>query len=101
MRFPRFLTPSLLIAASLSLASGCASREHVRVIYPPAADLVVEAKPVLDPAALDSEAALDAHDIALETWGERGWAAVARLCHWAVAAGAKMPITCPPPPDPG
>lgn len=58
-------------------------------IYPPAADLVVEPKPQLDPAALDSEAALDAHDIAIEMWGERGWAAVGRLCRWLVQMGAQ------------
>lgn len=56
-------------------------------IYPPAADLVVEPKPQLDPAALDSEAALDAHDIALEVWGERGWAAVSRLCRYFKEVG--------------
>lgn len=57
-------------------------------IFPPPADLRVEAKPRLDPAALDSEAALDAHDSAVEAWGERGWAAVTRLCRWAQANGA-------------
>lgn len=97
------LTRGLLIAASLSLVSACATREHVRPIFPPSADLQVEAKPRLDPAALDSEAALDAHDIALEAWGERGWAAVARVCRWAERNGAKG-LDCPPPdvpPRPG
>lgn len=61
------------------------------LIFPPSADLRVEAKPVLDPSAITSEAALDAHDIALEAWGERGWQAVARLCRWAKASGASMP----------
>lgn len=97
MRFPRTLTLALLIAAPLSLASGCASREHVTPIFPPAADLMVEPKPLLDPAAVESEAALDAHDIALETWGERGWAAVARICRWAEANGARLPVGCPRP----
>ncbi|MFN4287576.1 MAG: hypothetical protein ACK4E3_03665 [Brevundimonas sp.] len=53
----------------------------------------VEPKPRLDPAALDSEAALDAHEIALESWGERGWRTVARLCRWAAANG--MSVECP------
>ena len=103
MRSLRCLMLAPLIAASLSLVSGCATREHVRPIFPPSADLVVEAKPRLDPAAIDSEAALDAHDVALEAWGERGWATVARLCRWAGRNGAKG-LSCPPPevrPRPG
>jgi hypothetical protein len=68
----------------------------VTPIYPPAADLVVEAKPRLDPAAVDSEAALIAHDIALETWGERGWQAVARICRWAKANGMAVECNSPP-----
>lgn len=83
----------LLLAASLSLASGCVSKERIQPLYPPAADMTVEAKPLLDPASLTSEAALDQHDIDIETWGERGWKAVARICRWAMANGAK--VSCP------
>ena len=92
---PSRLSPTLalLIAAVLWLAPGCATRERIRPLFPPAADLKVEAKPRLDPSAPDSEAALDAHDIALEAWGEAGWAAVARICRWAQANG--MAVTCP------
>jgi hypothetical protein len=61
----------------------------VTPIYPPPADLRVEAKPRLDPAAIDSEAALEAHDNAVESWGERGWATVGRLCRWAADNGAR------------
>ncbi len=68
------------------------------LIYPSAADLVVEAKPLLDPTALESEAALDAHEIAIESWGDRGWSMVARLCRWHVEMGMKG-LSCPPPPD--
>ena len=50
---------------------------------------------MLSPDALDSEAALDAHDIAVETWGERGWAAIARICRWANAHGGNF--DCPAP----
>lgn len=96
MRSLRWLMPCLALAVSLSLVSGCANKAPVTRIYPPAADLVVEPKPQLDPAALESEAALDAHDIALETWGERGWAAVGRLCRWADQMGAKG-LSCLPP----
>lgn len=85
-------TLALLTAAALWLAPGCATRERIRPLFPPAADLKVEAKPRLDPSALDSEAALDAHDIALEAWGEAGWAAVARICRWAKANG--MAVAC-------
>ena len=63
MRFLRSLTPALLIAVSLSTVSGCASRERIRPLFPPASDLRVEPKPQLAPADLDSEAALDRHDI--------------------------------------
>lgn len=86
-------TPSLLLAASLWLAPGCAVRERIQPLYPPAADLKVLEKPRLDPTVVDSEAALDAHDIALETWGEAGWQAVARICRWAKANG--MTVSCP------
>ncbi|WP_288759418.1 hypothetical protein, partial [uncultured Brevundimonas sp.] len=74
-----------------------------RATFPPAADLQVEPKPVLTPEAVTSEAALDAHDIALEAWGERGWATVARLCRYFDATGMKG-LRCPPsdaPPRPG
>lgn len=95
MRSRHTLTRALLIAASLWLAPGCAGRERPTPIFPPAADLAVEVKPRLDPAAVDSEAALDAHDIALEAWGERGWAAVGRLCRYFERQG--MPaLDCPP-----
>ena len=92
-------TSALLIAAALWLAPGCATRERIRPLFPPAADLKVAEKPRLDPAALDSEAALDAHDIALEAWGEAGWAAVARICRWARANG--MAVGCPGGQGPG
>ena len=85
-------TSALLIVAALWLAPGCATRERTRPLFPPAADLKVEPKPRLDPSALDSEAALDAHDIALETWGEAGWAALTRICRWAKANG--MAVAC-------
>lgn len=69
-------------------------------IFPPSADLRVEAKPRLDPAALNSEAALDDHDNAIEAWGERGWAAVARLCRYHQRMGMALPFACPrPDPD--
>ena len=79
---------ALLTAAALSLVSACETiPTPTRTPLPPVADLVVEPKPQLAPEDLDSDAALDRHDIALEVWGERGWAAVGRLCRWAQANG--------------
>ena len=104
MRPLRCLTPALLIAAFAVAASSCASREHVTPIFPSSADLRVEPKPQLSPADLDSDAALTAHDDAVEAWGDRGWAAVGRICRWAVSSGADLPFRCPAaaaPPRPG
>lgn len=79
-------------------------------LFPPSADLAPEAKPRLDPAVLAlchevgidptdcSDAALTAHDDAVEAWGERRDAAVARICRWAVENGARLPFQCPPRP---
>jgi hypothetical protein len=77
------------------LAPGCAPKVSIQPAFPPAADLKVVNKPVLAPEALGSEEALDAHDIAIETWGELGWKQVSRICRWAVANGAIL--ACPSP----
>ena len=104
MRSMTFLTLPLLIAGSLLLASGCAGKEPPPSTFPSAADLAVEAKPRLEPAAVESEAALDRYEIDLELWGERGWSAVARLCRFHRAMGMQG-LNCPAPevrpPDPG
>lgn len=98
MRFLIYRTPFLPLVGLLLLVPGCAPKERIQPLYPPVADLRVEAKPLLDPSSLGSEAALDAHDVAVETWGMRGWNAVARLCEWAAAHG--MLVDCrPKPPD--
>ena len=86
---------SLALAGCAALACSCASREPRLTAYPPSADLKVEAKPVLAPEALASDNALAEHDAAVEAWGERGWAAVARMCRWAQAGGANLPFRCP------
>lgn len=100
MRLMTSLMLAPALAGSLLLASGCATKAPPKPIYPPSADLVVEAKPELDPSAVKSEAALDAHEIALEVWADKGWAQVTRLCQWAVNMGAKG-LTCQPPSKPG
>lgn len=81
------LASIILIAISLS---ACAPKATTFQVFPSVADLQQEPKPRLKPEDLGSAAALDAHDIALEAWGERGWRAVARVCQWAKDNGAKV-----------
>jgi hypothetical protein len=64
-------------------------------IFPPSADLVVEPKPVPPDEIVTSAAAAARYDVELESWGERGWKAVARICRWAKGHGAQ--VECPPP----
>lgn len=76
----------------------------MKATFPSHADLRVEAQPQLSPADLESDAALTDYDDAVLAWGERGWAAVGRICRWAVTSGADLPFRCPPPavpPRPG
>jgi len=61
---------------------------------PPAADLRDEPKPVPTEAILTDAEAEARYNSAIEAWGERGWAQVARMCRWAVAHGSRVP--CPP-----
>jgi hypothetical protein len=86
---------ALLIGASVALVSSCASKERISTQFPPAEDLQVKPKPALDPAALDSEAALDRHDDDVKAWGEEGWLQIGRLCRWATGNGAILPFACP------
>lgn len=98
MRSTRSLMLSLALAASVSLASGCATKGTPA--FPPSADLAVEPKPVLAPEAIYSEAALDAYDIAIEARGDRLAAQVGRLCRFFDTMGMRG-LDCPPPPRPG
>lgn len=103
MRPLRFLTPALLISVSLAGASACGNKDYAQPIYPSAADLEDEPKPTLDPAALESDAAMTAWDDAVEAWGERGWQQIGRLCRYFEERG-QPDLSCPPPPrrpDPG
>ncbi len=100
MRSTHSLMLSLALAASVSLASGCATKAPQSAFYPSPADLQVEPKPVLAPEAIYSEAALDAHDIAIEARGDRLAAQVGRLCRFFEAMGMRG-LVCPPPPRPG
>jgi hypothetical protein len=104
MRLPRCLMHCLPLAALLVLAPSCAPKVMTRPAYPSATDLHRQAKPRLAPADLGSEAALDAHDNAVEGWAQRGWDTVGRLCQWAedLEPGKQLPFNCsdeaPPPP---
>lgn len=100
MRSKTFLTACLASGALLWLAPGCAPKVLTSQQFPSAADMRPEPRPQLGIDALNSEAALDAYEIELEAWAERGWRAVGRICRWAVANGAKLEYRCPaPPPD--
>jgi hypothetical protein len=84
MRSTLRLPGALLLALSLSLASGCASRASRPSL--PTADLVAPAKPQLSVAAVESgdAAALDLHNSAIEAWGDALAAQVGRVCRAAV-----------------
>lgn len=89
---------SLLLGAMLSIASGCARQEPTSLSYPPVEDVRQEAKPVPGAETLESEEAANLFDSALEAWGDRGWAAVRRICEDAVRKGAPYPKDwCLPP----
>ncbi len=103
MRSLGYLMLPLALCSAAFIASGCATKAPETRIYPPIADLTVEAKPLADPAGFESEQAFVDHVIALEMWGERGWDAVARLCRWHADMGMSG-LRCPPPrprPRPG
>lgn len=93
MQFNRHLTLRLTLCALLLVASACVPKERIQPIYPPAADLAVEPKPIAGVEILTSAQAAAEYDVKLESWGERGWKAVARICRWAKGNG--MEIACP------
>lgn len=56
----------------------------------------MEPKPTPGIEILESEEADALHNSAIEGWGERGWAAVGRICRDAVRKGAPYPADwCP------
>lgn len=59
--------------------------------FPPVSDVRPEAKPVPTAEVFESEAAAREFDNELEAWGERGWAAVERICRDAMRKGAPYP----------
>lgn len=84
--------PALVLLASLWLVAGCATKIPAQS-FPPDADLIVQPKPKLDPAAINSDKALNDYDASVEAWGEAGWLQVARICRWARDMGAR--VSCP------
>lgn len=68
----------------------------MKPLFPSSADLKVEAKPVPTDAIVTDPKAADAYNADVESWGERGWLTVGRICRWAVANGATG-LACPAP----
>ena len=87
---------ALLLALSTALA-GCSKTPVVEIARPPVADLAVEAKPVMPDEAITDDKAAARYSEALESWGERGWAQVSRLCQWARETGHKEANCAPKP----
>ena len=87
------LTPLALLLA----VPGCGPQVEVKPLFPASADLKVEPKPVPTDAIVTDPKAADAYNADVESWGERGWKAVGRICRWAKANGAAG-LDCPPAP---
>lgn len=85
-----FLMPLPLLLG----AASCDERVISTPIYPPRADLQVEARPVPGPEIVTSAQANGAFQVEKDSWGARGWATVGRLCRWAKRNG--MTVDCPP-----
>ena len=77
---------ALLLTLSI-VPVGCAPT--LAKLNPPVADLAVEKKPVMPVEAITDDTVAAQYSSDVEGWGDRGWAAVARLCRWAQAN--KMP----------
>ena len=94
----RLTTPRLAaLALPLALLAACATPNSVPIApSPPAADLTVEAKPLMPVEAITDDTAAARYNSQIEAWGERGWSAVARLCRWAAGNGLAHPA-CPTP----
>ena len=87
---------SAVSALSLLIAlSACEERIVSVPIYPPSADLALEAKPVPTDDIVTSAQAAAEYDAAVEAWGERGWRQVGRLCRYFKGHG--MAVECPEP----
>ena len=92
-------TVRLTLCGFVLAASACGQQAVIRPAFPPAADLRVEAKPVPPDDIVTSAKAAADYDIAVESWGTRGWQAVERICRWAKDLGAPG-LDCDPAPQP-
>ena len=90
----RRLIPLLTLFVSGWAASACGPQVRIQPQFPPVADLRVEPKPVPPPEIVTSAQAAAQYDVAVESWGERGWLTVGRICRWAVEQGAEG-LSCP------
>ncbi len=92
MPCPKFLTvfPMLLLFALA--ASGCAKPASALQTFPPVELLGSTPKPVPTVEILTSAQAAAAHNIAIETWGQKGWDQVRAVCLWAKVRG--MDVNC-------
>jgi hypothetical protein len=95
MQYNRYLMTGLLLSVSLLLASGCATPDES--VFPPAADLKRDAKPVLEDICLESDKCLAEHDIKIEGQRDQLYDAVGRLCVFFKDKG--MEIDCTPKPQ--
>lgn len=95
MQRKAFPTLVLMIALSGAAASSCANRVTTYQAFPSAVDVQPGVKPKLTLDALTSEAAGEAHDNAVEAFGDAEWRARARVCRFLVKMGMKG-VTCPP-----
>lgn len=94
MRPIRLLTPLAMLP--LLTAATCGQKPPLYSTYPPVEDVRTEAKPVPGDDVFESDAAAQRYNSSIEAWGERGWAAVGRICRDAVRKGAPYPAGwCP------
>ena len=84
---------SMTLLTAISKANECAKNGEIRVnatFLTESQDYICSGTIVTDPKASD------AYNTDVESWGERGWLAVGRICRWAKANGATA-LDCPVP----
>lgn len=81
----------LALPAMLLTVSACGTPAKTFHSFPPVEDVRTEVKPLPGPEVFESDEAAQTFNSAIEAWGERGWAAVGRICRDAVRKGAPYP----------
>ena len=100
MPLPKSLIANLALCALPLLVMSCGPQVTTKPVFPPRADLAVEAKPIPPIEIVTSERAALQHQAAKDAWGERGWRTVGRLCRFFQGHGMVVngqPIECPAP----